>query len=514
MTTIILRNYQADLADQIRGALIRQIQCLVVRLGCGGGKTVIFSYITSGAFKKGKRVLLVAHRRELINQISLSLARFGVKHRVVSPSDVVRGLKISHFKAYGQSYVDPLSSIVVGSVQTLVGRFDQIGDFDLVVIDEGHHAVEGTQWGKVVEQYPKAKSLIFTATPCRLDGKGLGREEGGYADAMIQGPTESWLIDNGYLSPYRLYTSRVMPDLSNAKHKKGGDYSDKWLADVMNKPTIIENAVEQWIDKADNRLTVAYCVSRKASEELAANFRAHGIPAMHFDSETETSQRTSIVSDFADGKIRVLCNVGLLTEGFDLASIVQRDVQIDCVLDVAPTESLSLYIQKVMRCMRPRHGKVAIILDAAGNCGQMINGQFVVKHGFPDDEREWTLEGVKRRRDTPTNEMVVSVATCSECYHAHKPAPMCPACGFVYPKSYRVVEQVSGDLVEIGANDRAIAKQQAEMAKQEAIRQKKAEQGQAETLDDLIALGKQRGYKFPQQWAERIFKFRSQKKRA
>lgn len=512
MTTITLRNYQNSLADGIRGALIRQVNCLVVRLGCGGGKTVIFSYITSGAFKKGKRVLLVAHRRELINQISLSLARFGVKHRVVTPADVVRTLKISHFKAYGQSYVDQMSGIVVGSVQTLVGRFDVLGDFDLVIIDEGHHAVEGTQWGMVVERYPRAKSLIFTATPCRLDGKGLGRDEGGYAEEMIEGPTESWLIENGYLSPYRLYTSRVMPDLSNAKHKKGGEYSDKWLADVMNKPTIIENAVEQWIEKAENRLTVAYCVSRKASEELASNFRAHGIPSAHFDSETESSERSRIVNDFADGKIRVLCNVGLLTEGFDLASIVQRDVQIDCVLDVAPTESLSLYIQKVMRCMRPRNGKVAIILDAAGNCGQMINGQFVVKHGFPDDEREWTLEGVKRKRAANDNEKAISVATCTECYHAHKPAPMCPSCGFVYPKAYRVVEQVSGDLIEISANERAIAKQQAELAKQAEQRERKREQGKAQTLEDLIALGRQRGYKYPEQWAKKYFSARQNKR--
>lgn len=509
---ITLRNYQNDAVNKIRDAYKNGFKCPLLRLGCGGGKTVVFSYITWNASQRGKRVLISAHRRELISQISLSLARFGVKHRVVAPSSVVRSIKIAHFRAYNQSFVDPLSSVVVGSVQTLVGRFDVLGDFDLVIIDEGHHAVEGTQWGKVLEQYPRAKGLIVTATPCRLDGKGLGISEGGYADEMILAPNEEWLIENGYLSPYRLYTSRVMPDLSNAKHKKGGEYSDKWLADVMNKPTIIENAVEQWIEKAENRLTVAYCVSRKASEELAANFRAHGIAAEHFDGETEQNERTRIVNDFADGKIRVLCNVQILTEGFDLGSIVQKDVQIDCVLDVAPTESLSLYIQKVMRCMRPRVGKIAIILDAAGNCGQMINGQFVVKHGFPDDEREWTLEGVKRKRAANDNEKAISVATCTECYHAHKPAPMCPSCGFIYPKAYRVVEQVSGDLVEIGANERAIAKQQAELAKQAEQRERKREQGKAQTLEDLIALGHQRGFRFPKQWAQRIWDARQNKR--
>lgn len=510
---IKLRNYQDDLVAKIRTALANQVQCLVVRLGCGGGKTVIFSYITSGAYQKKKRVLLVAHRRELISQISLSLARFGVKHRIVAPESVVRSLKIAHFKAYGQSYVDPLSNVVVGSVQTLVGRFDKLGDYDLLVMDEAHHVVEGTQWGKVVEQYPKAKVLKFTATPIRLDGKGLGKDEGGYAEELIEGPSEQWLIENGYLSPYRLYTSKVMPDLSNAKHKKDGEYSDKWLSDVMSKPTIVENAVEQWIEKADNRLTVAYCVSRKASEELAAEFRAKGIPAQHFDSETEASERTRIVTEFADGKIRVLCNVALLTEGFDLASIVQRDVQIDCVLDVAPTESLSLYIQKVMRCMRPREGKVAVILDAAGNCGRMINGQFVMKHGFPDDDREWTLDGVKKRRLAANdNEKDVLVTRCTECLHPHKPAPLCPACGFVYPKAARYVEQVAGDLVEIEAKEREQARQTAEAAKLEEQRQRKREQAKAETLDELIELGKQRGYRFPRQWAEKIYGSRSKRR--
>ena len=513
MQAITLRDYQSQLVDNIRQQLRQGLMCVLVRLACGGGKTVIFCYITAGAASKGKSVLLVAHRRELINQISLSLARFGVMHRIVAPSDVARAIKIAHFKAYGRSFVDPTSRTIVGSVQTLVGRLDTIKDVDIIVQDEGHHCIEGTMWGKVREAYPSAIVMKFTATPIRLEGRGLGEGEGGYAQTLIEGPPESWLIENGFLSQYRLFTSKIMPDLKNLKHKKNGEYSDKSLDEELRKPKIIEGAVQQWIEKAENRLTVAYCVSRKASDALAAEFRAHGIPAEHFDSETEASERVRIVNDFADGKIRVLCNVGLLTEGFDLASIVQRDVQIDCVLDVAPTESLSLYLQKVMRCMRPRPGKLAIILDAAGNCGRVIDGVFVPKHGFPCDDREWTLQGVKRlTRAANDNTRPVIAKACPACM-TQIDTPVCGNCGYVSPVKSREVETINGDLVELSEFQRQQAKAIAEEAKRLAQIERKREQAGAQTVEELTELGRKRGYAYPRQWAERLFASR-QKRRA
>lgn len=510
--SIVLRQYQSDIVGNVRRQLSSGHKSILVRLGCGGGKTVIFSYITHGASRKNKRVLLVAHRRELISQICLSLARFGVSHAVIAPADVVRNIKIAQFKAYGRSYVDHTSGVIVASVQTLVGRLEKIAPVDLLVMDEGHHSIQDTMWGDVIDHFSAAKLLIFTATPCRLDGKGLGRGQGGYADVMVEGPSESWLIQNGYLSPYKLFISEIAPDLSKAKHKRNGEYSSNSLSDIMDKPIIVEGAVKQWLEKADNRLTVAYCVSRVASENLAAEFRAHGVEAAHFDSETDSKERVRIVNDFADGKIRVLCNVGLLTEGFDLASIVQRDVQIDCVLDAAPTESLSLYIQKVMRCMRPRAGKVAVILDAAANCGRMINGQFTLKHGFPDDEREWTLDGVTKRKRSSMNEPDVSYTTCPECQSKHEPAPVCPVCNYVYPDRSRHIEQVAGDLIEVSERQKQEAKLAAEEAKRADAERKKDEQRKAETLEDLIKLGYQRGYKYPEQWARRYFETRKNKR--
>ena len=204
-----LRDYQQRIVDGVRLAYRQGMKCPLVVSSTGSGKTVIFSYITHSAAAKGNPVLVAAHRKEIIRQISLSLARFGVEHQIIAPAQTQRQIKVAHFRAFGRSYVRDCALVMVGSGQTIVTRFETVdavfarGGRPMIIMDEGHHVVEDTQWGRVMDRYPQALGLVVTASPERLDGRGLGKGHGGFADTMLEGPSMAWLIENGFLSPYR-----------------------------------------------------------------------------------------------------------------------------------------------------------------------------------------------------------------------------------------------------------------------------------------------------------------------
>lgn len=493
-----LRPYQSDLAESIRQAYRDGYQCPLVVAPCGAGKTVLFSYITHGANQRGRSVMIAAHRRELIKQISLSLARFGVAHRVIAAPSAVREITADQFRAFGRSFVDSRSVIYVGSVQTIVKRFDTIKRApDMVIMDEAHHVIADTQWGDVMDRYAGARGLMVTATPKRLDGKGLGKGHGGYADTLIEGPSPRWLVENGYLAEYVAFTTNTAPDLSGVRKNKKGDYEAGSLDERVNKPHLVGDAVAHWQREAPGMRTVAYCVSVRHSEATAAAFNATGIPAAHFDGGTDNGERTRIVKDFAAGRIQVLCNVGLLTEGFDLASIAQTDVTIDCVIDLAPTQSLTLFIQKDMRGLRPRPGKLAVILDHAGN---------IARHGLPDMDREWSLDGTWKQR-TGSSAPAVTIRTCPKCFSVHAPSPQCPACSYVYTTRDRAPEEVAGELVKITPEMRAEMAAKAEAERKQAKRVRITEERQCKTLAELEQLGKDRSYRFAAAWAAKRWQF-------
>ena len=488
--TITLRPYQQDVVNEVRKSFAEGYKCPLLVAATGAGKTVMFSYIAKNAADKNNAIIIAAHRKEIIRQISLSLARFALPHNVIAAPALVRQIKVAQFKAFGKSFVDPASSTMVGSVQTIVGRFSDIDVSiahlskriskpakTIVIQDEGHHVVENTAWGRVMDRYGPAVgnvSLIVTASPQRLDGRGLGKGHGGYADTIIEAPPMSWLIENGFLSPYRIFTAQHQIDVSSVKTRMG-DYAASDLQEVVDKPQITGDAITHWRKHANGLKTAIFCVSVEHSKHVAAEFNANGIPAAHIDGGTDDTERDKAIIDFANGKILVITNVNILSEGFDLASIAQQDVTIDCVVDLAPTQSLVNALQRWGRALRPAAGKTAVLLDHAGN---------VMRHGLPDEDRSWTLEGVKRkkRKAEDEDEEDVKVKCCPDCFSIHEPQPVCPNCGHVYEIKARKIEHIEGELKEI---------EQAQIEKMR--RDRMLQQGKAQTVDELVQQGMSKG---------------------
>jgi superfamily II DNA or RNA helicase len=257
-----------------------------------------------------------------------------------------------------------------------------------------------------------------TATPCRLNGGGLGDIN----DQLIIGVSTKYLIKNGFLAPYDYYAPSVA-DLTGL-HVKVGEYVTKEIEDRLIKKSIFGDVISYYRQLADGKQAICYCASISHSEQMADNFNEAGIPAAHVDGSTPKVDRNRIISRFRSGEIRILCNVDLISEGFDVPDC-------EAAILLRPTKSLTLYIQQSMRCMRYKPDKRAVIIDHVGN---------YARFGLPDMDREWSLAPAKPKQKREENE--IKIRQCPECYFTHEFAPMCPKCGFVYPVKERTLDEV------------------------------------------------------------------------
>jgi superfamily II DNA or RNA helicase len=461
-----LRDYQQDAVNLIRHSYIRGAKSTLLVLPTGGGKTVVFSYIAATTASRGKRVLILVHRVELLRQTSAALAKSDVHHGLINPK-----------------YTPDLSAPVqVASVQTLIKRLDKIKPPDLIVIDEAHHALAGT-WKKIIDHYPQARILGVTATPCRGDGTGLGVESGGVFDDLVLGPQVGELIQRGYLVKPIIYAPAERIDLSSVKVKMG-DYDNHQLAEVMDKPKITGDAVAHYRKLCPGVPAVVFCVSVAHAQHVAEEFRAAGYRAYHADGSLEDDIRKRILNGLGNGTVDVVTSCDLISEGTDIPAI-------GCAILLRPTQSLGLYLQQVGRALRTVEGKEhAIILDHVGN---------VLTHGLPDEPREWTLQGdIKRKRGKKEQEKTVQVKQCEKCYAIHEPAPSCPVCGHVYVVKDMAPKQVDGELKQLTPEAMAMRK-----------RQQVVEQAKAQTLEELLEIARKRGFK--DGWARHIFNSRLKK---
>ena len=457
-----LRDYQNVIIAETRTLLRAGARSVLIQSPTGSGKTALTAHMMGNAAARGHRAWFTVHRRELIRQSIQTFDVVGLDHGVVAAG----------FQP------DPRPLVQIGSIQTLSRRAHRLQAPRLIVWDECHH-LAAKSWASVYEAYPDAIHIGLSATPERLDGTGLGH----WFEHLVAGPSVSDLIAAGWLVPYRLFAPAPI-DLTGV-HTKLGDFVRGELAGVMDKPTITGDAIGHYKRYANGKRAVAFCVSIEHSRHVVASFNAAGIPAAHVDGETDPGERDATVQRFERGEILLLSNVDLFGEGFDLPAI-------ECVIQLRPTHSRTLFLQHCGRGLRPSPGKTeCIILDHAANSQ---------RHGLPDDPHDWSLEGTRKKKSTTGQ---APVRQCLRCFATvHAAASNCRYCGYVFSAEPRDVEQVDGELVEIALDPI------------EVRQLRRVEQKKASTLDDLIALGRARGYKKPEAWAHHVFAARQKRSAA
>ena len=372
-----LRPYQLDLVNNARVALAEGNHAVCCVLGCGGGKSVIQGTIAAMATTRKNNVLFLVHRKELCQQITGTFTACDVD----------------------------FSKCSVMMVQTACRRLGKLNKPALIIVDECHHALSNS-YLKVLKYFPGALVLGFTATPQRLGTGGLGE----VFDKLIESVSTKWLIEHHYLAPYHYYGVQLAD--ATKLHTKHGDYDKAEVEELMNRSVIFGSAVENWLKLAKDKKTIVYCSSIETSKNTVKAFLDAGVIAAHLDGTTPKAERDRVVSEFRSGKIKVLSNVDLFGEGFDVPDC-------EAVVLLRPTKSLTLHVQQSMRSMRynpSNPDKVAIILDHVGNYRL---------HGLPDDEREWTLESkAKKKQDE------APIKQCPQCFSVvPKQANRCPYCG-------------------------------------------------------------------------------------
>lgn len=387
-----LFDYQQDLIDKARNALAAGNQGVLIVSPPGSGKSVVISEIAKLTVKKGGHVLFFVHRQELVKQIKDSFKQQGVD----------------------------LNHCTILTVGKVANRLNILAKPDLIIVDESQHSRAKT-YQKIFNYYSDVPRLSFTGSPWRLSGKGFKD----IYSAMVLGPTAKWLIENKKLAPFTVYGYQL-GDKSTLKSGSTGDYTKKSLNNYT-KSIIHGDIVKSWLKFAKDRKTIIYCHSTSFSKEVAQSFRDAGINAVHADAKTPESKRDKIMVDFKEGKIKILCNVDLVSEGFNVPDC-------SCVVLLRPTQSLVIYLQQSMRAMRYQPNKHAIIIDQVGN---------FERFGLPDTDYKWTLEDREKhpRKDSGSTEGL-QIKTCPDCFAVIKAECVkCPICGHDFSIEIRKIKQ-------------------------------------------------------------------------
>ena len=438
-----LRDYQRDLYIKTREAFRAGKKRVLVCVGCGAGKSYIFAEMAQQT--KGD-VLVLTHRRELLDQTKRLFEENGIEARIEM-------------------------------ILTEANRLGQYPKPALIITDEAHLS-RSNSWMKVLDYYD-TYTVGFTATPVRLDGKPLGD----IYDELVTGVSVRWLIDNGRLAPYEYYAPTAVE--TDGLRLQGGDYVIQDLEQLMTDRAIYSDVLKSWERIAKGEKTIAYCVSVKHAKETAEMFSAAGYPAVEIDGSTPPKKRAEIMQDFRDGKITVLCNVGIISEGVSIDDV-------SCCLLLRPTESHALFWQQGMRSMRYQPGKVAKVIDCVGNYSR--NPLF-------DADVQWSLTESVRKKPKINENGDFFIRTCPSCFKVFKTAPVCPYCGSEYPLHPREIK--AHEDIELAR----ITAEEAERAEQKR-KQARMEQGKAKTFPELLAIGRERGYKNPAAWARFVMKGR------
>lgn len=463
MAQIVLRDYQLQLLADLRTALKRHKRvCAVMPTGAGKGQTI--GAIARGAAGKGRRVLVLAHRAELIEQLSATVRAWGLESDLIAPGHQLQGQQVA-----------------VGSVQTVVRRLAQLPAPDLIIQDEAHHLVAGNVWGRIINAWPGAHLIGKTATPERLDGKGLGVEAGGFFEALVLGPSAAWLVEQGWLARPRVFS---WPGARNSKlRRRMGEFDLEQAARAFGDRAAIGDAVSHYRRRLHPATAICFCCTIQHAEQLAGAFRSAGIRSAAVSGSTPPEERRRLIAGLGTSEVEVLTSCMIISEGTDIPSV-------GGAILMRPTASLSLYLQMVGRALRPAPGKhEAVILDHVGNAH---------RHGLPTDEREWNLAGRRKREGVS-----IPIKDCPLCFcSCPSAAQQCPDCGHLFlceerDEQRRGLQQIEGELVEI------IAGAHRPKPRQQQRPRRRSPSAGCRTFEQLQQREQERGYK--PGWAKHVW---------
>lgn len=390
-----LYSHQEALLKEVYQRLYEGMRSIMVVSPAGSGKSVLIATIIKQLTDKKDHILFMVHRKELIDQIQQSLI---------------------------ENEVD-LTYVTILSVIKTKNRLSELPKPTLIITDETHHAKAKT-YMEIYDYFADVSRIGFTATPVRLSGEGF---EDVY-ECLVEGQSVSWLIDNHYLAPFEYYS---LPMIDRKKLKtRSGEFTNQSISRALQGQTIYGKVIETYLAKANGQQAILYAHSVEYSEYFTNAFNNAGIKAVHVDASTPKSERERIMKGFKEKEFQVICNVDLISEGFNVP---------DCstVILLRPTQSLTLFVQQSMRGMRYRPQKKAIIIDHVGN---------YLKHGLPDTQRLWTLSGIDKEQEE------AKLHECPNCFSVFEnwlieesnqsTIYICPNCGnrLIIPKKGRKTE--------------------------------------------------------------------------
>lgn len=386
-----LRDYQKKLINGLRNSMTNGHKNIMVQSPAGSGKSITMAEIAKRITQHEMNVLFVVHRRELVKQIKSTFVKWGVN----------------------------MNFCEIYMVQTATRRLEKLIKPEYIFVDEAHHSLAKT-YKRIFDYFPVAHVIGFTATPIRLSGKGF-RE---VYDDLIIGPKIDWLIKNHYLAPFTYYSVNLI-DQKQLKRSSTGDYTRQSMENA-GKNIIYGDVINAYKKLANNSKAIIYSYSVHSCKQVAEEFNRNHILAQEVDGKTDKDTRKKAMQDFRTGKIKVLVNAELYGEGVDVP---------DCqtVIMLRPTQSLSLFIQQSMRCMRYKPGKNAIIIDQVAN---------YTRFGLPDFDRDWTLEDQAKHPQREGGSDGPAIKTCPECFgvilaSCHE----CPLCGHSFEAEFRKLAQ-------------------------------------------------------------------------
>jgi len=461
---VILHDFQQDADARIQSAWDAGAQNVMAVMPTGSGKTVLFCHIVK---RLNVPTRLMAHRQELVSQISLTLNRDEIKHSITAPKDVITQIVRAHVDLHGRSHYAVNSQVRVESVDTVAKREGkQDENVRLVIIDEGHHVLSDNKWGTALARYRNARGLLVTAHACRADGLGLGRTGNGVVDTLVVGPCGRDLIRRGFLTDYRVFCPPDDIDIQGVEISNAtGDYNQVQLRDRVHKSRgLVGSVVEHYLRVAAGKLGITFAVDIEEAKKLCNAYRAAGVIAELITAKTDVRHRSEIMRRFRAREVQQLVSVDVLGEGVDVPAI-------EVVSFARHTASWQLMCQQFGRALRvsvaeeyarlwggytdekrkqiieasnkPR----AIVLDHVGNIARHY-----VHRGLPDSPQSYSLATVSRAALRKQPDDAIPLFVCIACLQPYESfRSVCPWCKAPRPapQSRSSVEAVEGNLLEL-----------------------------------------------------------------